>query len=79
MLAVVKALTKVAKSGKNLIITGTGFVDGAKVLINGEAKKTTDVTVTGLTGKKAARGIQAGARIQVRNPDGSLSNEWTYP
>jgi CSLREA domain-containing protein len=72
-------ISNVQKEGKHFVITGTGFVQGAKVLVNGVEKKAIEVTATQLTGKKAAKGAQLPAKIQVRNPDGSLSNEWTYP
>jgi hypothetical protein len=71
-------ISGVIKSGKNLIVSGTGFVEGAKIFIDGEQRKTIYESPTSLTGKKAAKGLPAGVKIRVRNPDGSLSNEWTY-
>jgi uncharacterized repeat protein (TIGR01451 family) len=71
-------ITNVEKSGKNLVITGANFFDGSKIFVNGEAGKTIYESVTQLTGKKLGKTTSRGARIRVRNPDGSLSNEWTY-
>jgi hypothetical protein len=66
------------KDGKHLIITGSGFVQGARVLRNGDELKALEVTPTRLIGKKAAKGVATSAVIQIRNPDGSLSNQFIY-
>jgi hypothetical protein len=58
--------------------TGINFADGAKLLVNGETRKTIYESATQLTGKKLGKSINRGDKVQVRNPDGSLSNEWTY-
>lgn len=72
------AINNVVRSGKNLLVSGSGFVEGAKIFIDGEQKKTIYESTTSLTGKKAAKGLPSGVKIKVRNPDGSQSNEWTY-
>jgi hypothetical protein len=71
-------IRNVQKSGKNLVITGSNFADASKILVNGEAQKTIYESATELTGKKLAKTTSRGAKIQVRNPDGSVSSEWTY-
>src|SRR5262249_49145859 len=71
-------ISNAVKDGKNFLISGSGFVEGAKLLVNGEEQKTIEITPTSLTGRKAAKGIMYPAKLKVRNPDGSESNEWTY-
>jgi hypothetical protein len=68
-------------SGKNLIIAGKNFDDGAVILINGEAQKTRNDEQnpqTILVGKKAGKKIRPGDTLQVRNPDGTLSEEFIF-
>jgi endo-1,4-beta-xylanase len=76
-------ITGAQRSGKQLTITGAEFADGAKVLINGERqKKVANDEVnpaTTLIARKAGKVIQSGDRLQVRNPDGTLSNEFIFP
>jgi hypothetical protein len=63
-------------AGKKLIVAGENFDDGAAILINGEKQKTRsdgENPQTRLIGKKAGKKIKAGDQIQVRNPDGTLS------
>jgi len=65
--------------GKELIITGSGFVDGAKVFINGEReKKTQFVSSTQVIAFKAGKRTFAGDKLRVRNPDGTETLELTY-
>jgi parallel beta-helix repeat protein len=71
-------IANVAKEGKHIRINGSGFVQGARVLRDGEDLKGIEITPTSMLGKKAAKGVATSARIQVRNPDGSLSNEVIY-
>ncbi len=67
--------------GKKLFVAGENFDTGAVILLNGEMQKTRnddqDLT-TKLIGKKAGKKIRPGDRLQVRNPDGSLSEEFTF-
>jgi hypothetical protein len=71
-------ITNVEKVGKNLSITGSGFESGARVLVNDVDYKGIEITPTNLMGKKAAKGIAFPARVQVRLPDGSESNQYIY-
>ena len=73
----------VAISGKKLIVTGEGFAEGAMILLNGEEQKTKNDQTSAssmLIAKKAGKSITPGQRvvIQVRNPDGTLSNEFNF-
>jgi hypothetical protein len=72
------AISGTQRSGKHLIIPGTGFVDGSRLFVNAEQRKIIERTPTSLTGKKVAKGLLPGAKIYVQNPDGSRSNEWTF-
>jgi hypothetical protein len=68
-------------SGKKMIIAGENFDDGAVILINGEEQKTRNDDQnpqTTLIGKKAGKRIKPGDRVQVRNPDGALSEEFIF-
>jgi beta-propeller repeat-containing protein/IPT/TIG domain-containing protein len=77
------SISRAEIQGKNLLIFGSGFDAGAKILLNGEQQKTRndDVNPTGaLFGKKVAKKITPGETItlQVRNSDGALSNEFRF-
>ena len=66
-----------AKAKKfRLELTGEGFESGAKVLLDGSEAETTFVSVTQLSSKLLGGRISEPGTImvQVRNPDGSLSN-----
>ena len=68
-------------SGKKLFITGENFHDGAVILLNGEEQKSKNDEQnpqTTLIGKKTGKKIKAGDRVQVRNPNGSISAEFTF-
>ena len=67
------------KQGKALIVTGESFSSGAKLLINGLAQKTAVESTSRLFCKKAGKKVRSGDRLRVRNPDGGLSPEVTYP
>lgn len=71
------------RSGKQLLITGEEFADGAKLLLNGvRQKKVANDAVNSATmmiARKAGKVVQSGDRLQVRNPDGALSNELIFP
>jgi hypothetical protein len=65
--------------GKNLIVTGTGFMKHAVIIVNGadvHTKSVQGAMSTMLLAKKLGRQIAVGqtVTIQVRNPDGTLSN-----
>ncbi|HKP14188.1 MAG TPA: DUF11 domain-containing protein [Blastocatellia bacterium] len=68
------------REGKNLVVMGQGFAEGAKLLINDQVfPKTIFESSTRLFGKKAGKTVQHNDRIQVRNPDGAVSNAVLYP
>lgn len=70
--------------GKKLYVYGKNFDFGAEVLLNGEKQKKTSndqldpatMLIAKKSGKKIARGQTVA--LQVRNPDGGLSNEFSY-
>ena len=75
------AITKASVEGKKLFITGENFHAGAVILINGEVQRTRnddENPQTGLIGKNAGKKIKPGDRVQVRNPDGTISEEFTF-
>ncbi len=68
-------------SGKKLLISGEGFDEGAAILLNGEKQKTVNNTAdpnTKLVAKKSGKKIKAGDKLQVRNADGRLSQEFIF-
>jgi hypothetical protein len=68
-------------SGKKLFIFGEGFDEGAVVLLNGEKQKTANDSAdpsTSLVAKKSGKKIKAGDKLQVRNADGRLSQEFIF-
>jgi hypothetical protein len=68
-------------AGKKLFITGENFHDGAVILLNGEEQKSRNneqYPGTNLIGKRAGKNIKPGDRVQVRNPDGTLSAEFIF-
>src|SRR5215471_4737972 len=80
--AVVPAVPEVSFisiDGKNLVVTGFGFDDGAVIVLNGEDRKTTagqPIVLQSLIGKKAAKRIAPGqtVTVQVRDANGNLSD-----
>ncbi|HKQ06162.1 MAG TPA: hypothetical protein VJ464_13585 [Blastocatellia bacterium] len=72
-------ITSVVKDRKALVVTGSGFVDGAQLYINDQKQKKVFVdSSTSLTAKKAGNIIQPGDRVQVINPNGAPSNVQVY-
>jgi len=68
-------------AGKKLIVAGENFDPGAVILVNGEEQKTRNDEQnpqTMLIGKRAGKNIKPGDRVQVRNPDGTLSAEFIF-
>jgi hypothetical protein len=63
---------------KQLIVNGAGFVEGAKVILNGEQEKTSFVSSTQVIAKKAGKRAQTGDALKVRNPDGSETALFVY-
>ncbi|MFY9611076.1 MAG: hypothetical protein WAU45_21000 [Blastocatellia bacterium] len=68
-------------AGKKLFVYGENFEIGAVILLNGKEQKTRassgqrDIF---LIGKKVGKRIRPGDKLQVRNPNGSLSQEFTF-
>jgi hypothetical protein len=74
-------ITSASVSGKKLFLSGENFLVGAVILLNGEEEKTRNDDQnpsTMLIGKKAGMKIKPGDRVQVRNPDGTLSEEFIF-
>lgn len=72
-------ITGACKSGKQLIVNGSGFVDGAKVVINGDVeKKTLFVSSNQVIALKAGKRTFDGDKLKVRNPDSSEAPELSY-
>jgi beta-propeller repeat-containing protein len=70
-------------SGKKLLVFGSGFDSGAKILLSGESQKTINdeqSPTTALIAKKAGKMIAPGQTVtlQVRNSDGTLSNQFSF-
>jgi uncharacterized repeat protein (TIGR01451 family) len=72
-------IASVFREGKHLIVQGAEFVPGTVILKNGEPIKTVFESPQRVFGKKAGKTIVSGDRIQVRKPDGALSNVVIYP
>jgi hypothetical protein len=64
--------------GKQLVVSGFRFVEGAKVFLNGEQEKTLFVSSTQVIAKKAGKRAQTGDSLKVRNPDGSETTLLVY-
>ena len=74
-------ITSASVSGKKLFLSGENFLVGAVILLNGEEEKTRNDDQnpsTMLICKKAGKKIKAGDKLQVRNPDGTLSEEFIF-
>lgn len=73
-------ITAAIIKGADLNITGSGFARGAVLVLNGKNQKIKYQSATSLKGKKAGRKIAQGqtVRLQVRNPDGALSQELSF-
>lgn len=77
-------ITGAEMQGRKLIVTGSNFGSGAAILVNGvKLKKTRNdasTPATVLRAKRADKTIQAGETVilQVRNPDLTLSNEYSF-
>jgi photosystem II stability/assembly factor-like uncharacterized protein len=67
--------------GKKLFVVGENFHPGAVILLNGVEQKTKNDPQnpqTALIGKKAGKKIKPGDTLQIRNPNGSLSQEFVF-
>lgn len=68
-------------SGKELFVFGENFDLGAVILINGNEQKTTNdsqTPQTALIGRKAGKKIRPGDKLQVRNSNGTVSQQFTF-
>jgi hypothetical protein len=77
----IPTITEAFVQGKGLFVRGDKFKIGSVILLNGEEQKTSNDSEnpsTTLIGKKTGKKIKPGDHLQVRNPDGSLSNEFTF-
>ena len=70
-------------SGKKLFVFGERFLDGAELFINGKKQKKvsndSETPSTRLVAKKSGTTVRSGDVLQVRSPDGLVSNEFVYP
>jgi uncharacterized repeat protein (TIGR01451 family) len=71
-------ILRVERDGKNLVITGMNFVEQSRIFVDEVQRKTIYQSETKLMGKKLAKTMSSGAKIIVRNPDGSISTPWVY-
>jgi hypothetical protein len=74
-------ITMASVAGKKLIVVGENFDSGAVILINGEEQATRNDVVnpgTTLIAKKGGKRVKPGDKLQVRNADGSISDEFTF-
>jgi hypothetical protein len=73
-------ITRAAIKGKHLDITGSGFEQGAVILLDGQQQKSLFKSGTSLRGKKVGRRIAPGQSVtlEVRNPDGTLSPGFNF-
>ena len=74
-------ITNAYVSGKLLVVRGQKFEIGAVILLNGLEQRTyneDDFPDSSLIGKKVGKTIKLGDKLQVRNPNGALSQEYTF-
>jgi uncharacterized membrane protein len=74
-------ITSASVAGKRLLVFGEDFDIGAVILLNGAEQKTItdDQNLrTTLIGKKTGKKIHTGDKLQVRNTNGTLSEEFTF-
>ena len=74
-------ISSTSVAGKRLFVFGENFDPGAVILLNGEEQKTAnndENPKTALIAGKAGKRIQTGDKLQVRNPNGSMSPEFLF-
>lgn len=74
-------ITSASVAGKKLFVSGENFDPGAVILLNGAVQITkhdAENPKTSLIGKKAGKKIQPGDKLQVRNPNGTISLEFVF-
>ena len=77
----IPGIVSASVEGKRLFVVGENFDPGAVILRNGVEQKTKNDPQnpqTALIGKKAGKKIKPGERLRVRNPNGTLSREFTF-
>lgn len=75
------AITGARVNRKSLLVFGEKFDIGAVILLNGVQQKTANDDhdpETLLISKKTGKKIKAGDKLQVRNPNGTLSQEFSF-
>jgi N-acetylneuraminic acid mutarotase len=68
-------------AGKSLVVVGENFDDGAVIVLNGEEQRTKNDEQnpkTTLIGRKVGKKIKPGDKLQVRNPNGTISEEFVF-
>jgi len=75
-------ISAASRSGKQLIINGEKFLEGAQIFMNGEKQKKVFVDEENpsmmIVARKAGKFVKPGDLLQVKNPDGRVSNEFVY-
>jgi len=74
-------ITGASVSGKKLIVVGENFDGGAVILLNAEAQRTMNDEQnpkTTLIGKKAGKKVKPGDKLQVRNLNDAVSEEFIF-
>ena len=77
----IPGIVSASVQGKKLFVLGENFDAGAVILLNGEEQKTKrdgQNPETTLIGKKVGKKIKPGDKLQVRNPNGTLSEEFLF-
>jgi hypothetical protein len=75
-------INSVSVTGKKLFVLGQDFDRGARILINGAEQKTVNDQAnpgTRLIAKKAGKQVKPGDKVRVRNSDGTISQEFSFP
>jgi hypothetical protein len=68
-------------SGKKLLVEGENFDPGAVLLLNGVEQATRNDPQNpkkGLIGKRAGKKVRPGDQLEVVNPNGSRSEDFTF-
>ena len=74
-------ITNASVTGKKQLVSGENFDTGAVILLNGEEQKTTNdgqSPKTALIGKRVGKKIKPGDKLQVRNPNRTLSQDFIF-
>ena|SRR2546422_4668148 len=78
---VIPRIISASVAGKRLFVLGENFDPGAVILLNGEqqiTKNDAENPKTSLIGKKAGRKVKPGDKLQVRNPNDSISEVFIF-